>query len=156
MMIWIAWLTIVTNKGIMETMNKTLRTFLPLPLCLAFLAALCFGAPGSVLCIGDCGHMELETICLPPCCGSDVCEAKADHECDDDHDECSNCSDLDIDGPFWSKRYTRTAKPVPTSAGAVAALIVLPSGSTPVVTSSRLSHDHGPPLGAKAPTILRC
>ena len=138
-------------------MTETFRKSMLWPLCLVFLAGLCFGGPRYILCVGDHGHTEFETICLPSCSeATDGCGAQTTDDCRDEHDDCSNCSDLELDGPLWSKRPTRVAKPDLGTAMPVTALSLFMADFDSALSMSHLSHDHGPPLGSKAPTVLRC
>ncbi len=63
---------------------------------------------GDVLCIGEDGHVEIETECLPSCNeAADICELSEQSQQHDEHDDCNNCSDLSLDEPMWSKRFLR-------------------------------------------------
>lgn len=76
-----------------------------LALCPLFIMGLFVAGNGKVLCIGDDGHIELETSCLP-CCGdeTDICVSEPSDDMHEEHNDCSNCSDIEIDSPLWSKR----------------------------------------------------
>ena len=73
----------------------------------------------DVLCIGEDGHIEIETNCLPCCNNIETsCEINVEEDLHDEHVGCNNCSDLILGSSFWSKRYSNlignstSAKPV--------------------------------------------
>jgi hypothetical protein len=138
-------------------MNEHLRKSLPLPLCLIFLAGLIFGSPGYVLCMGEDGRMEFETICLPSGGGGGeaVCEIGPSPDCHHDHDACSDCSDLELDGPFRSQRSGVTAAPVMVPAICGTGFSVLAASFETAPAASHLVHNQGPPAWL-ATTVLRC
>ena len=77
-------------------------------LCLSLFIGFIFVGNSDVLCVGEDGHIEFETECLP-CCRviDDVCRVDVLKDLHDKHDDCTNCLDLVLDGPFWSRRYTK-------------------------------------------------
>jgi hypothetical protein len=85
-------------------MNLRLRKITAWPLCLAFLFGAMLSANGEVLCLGDNGHFELETYC-PPCCNEseDSCEAEIPDDQHSEHNDCSNCLDIELGDLFWYK-----------------------------------------------------
>ena len=73
-------------------------------LCVIFLIGLTIVTSGDVLCLGDNGHVAIETQYLA-CCGEaeDHCQAGIPSNQHKDHNECNNCADINLDGLFWSK-----------------------------------------------------
>ena len=63
----------------------------------------------DIICIGDDGHVEFETICLP-CCNEieKSCETEVATDHHQEHDNCSNCSDIEFDSPFLAKRIQKS------------------------------------------------
>ena len=77
-------------------------------ICLLFFVATTFGATGYVLCIGDDGHIEFETLCLPASCETaEDCELGVSENAHDEHSGCSDCTDVDSNKPLLSKRIQR-------------------------------------------------
>jgi hypothetical protein len=75
------------------------------PICIFFMLGLVFAGSGQVLCIGDNGHIEIETYCLPSCGEAEKsCEIDLPEEPHNEHSECSNCSDIELNDPLWSSR----------------------------------------------------
>ena len=59
-----------------------------------------------VICVGDDGHYEIETICLPSCDNNEIaCETDVSNNRHAEHNECSNCSDFEIDYLLSSTRF---------------------------------------------------
>lgn len=88
-------------------MKQQLRTSLSSILCFLLIAGVAAGSNGSVLCIGADDHVEVESVCQP-CCAS------AERDCDasgcdlehDDHEECSDCTDVAISLQILRERIT--------------------------------------------------
>ncbi|NIR67859.1 MAG: hypothetical protein GWO10_29790 [candidate division Zixibacteria bacterium] len=75
------------------------------PVCLIFLFGLFFVGNGAVLCIGDDGHIEFETFCIPGCDeANEISEIDFFIGLQSEHIDCSNCTDIDLDSPLWSRR----------------------------------------------------
>ena len=75
------------------------------PLCLFFLFGLFFVGNGAVLCIGDDGHIEFETHCVPGCGETkEAPEIDLSDALQVEHIDCSNCTDIDLNNPLWSRR----------------------------------------------------
>ncbi len=93
-------------------MNLLIKKISAWTLCLIFLLGITFAGNRNVLCIGEDGRIEFETICLPCCGESDkVCDlvTTVDHHGEQgEHSECSNCYDLDLNGSQWIKRNRTT------------------------------------------------
>lgn len=79
------------------------------PMCLIFLIGITFAGDRNVLCIGDNGLVKFEALCLP-CCGEAEKTGEADlpGKLHNESDEYSNCSDIDLYGLLWSKRFQKT------------------------------------------------
>ena len=87
-------------------MKLTKKNIIAWTLCLSLLVGVSSSAFSDVLCIGDDGHVEYETICLPCCTDdSDSCDNETTEEQHAEHNECSNCSDVEIDNHLWTKRF---------------------------------------------------
>lgn len=86
-------------------MNLRLQKIIALPLCLIFLIGMAIAGNGNILCIGDNGRVKFETLCLPCCDEAEKSyEADEPNELQNEHDECCDCSDVELDYPRWSKR----------------------------------------------------
>lgn len=86
-------------------MKPRIRKIVIWPLCFLFLAGFIATGDSKILCIGDDGHLEIETICLP-CCGDEDkdCETEKSNDKHEEHGDCSNCSDVELDNSLWLKR----------------------------------------------------
>ncbi len=73
--------------------------------CLSFLVGVVFAGNGNILCIDDKGYVEFEVFCVS-CCDEveENCVANFANEIHTESDGCSSCSDIEINGPLWSKR----------------------------------------------------
>ncbi len=80
---------------------------LSLPAILFFIALFTFGSIGDVICIGDDGHLKVESSCQP-CCSEivDSILLITSTNLHDYHDNCYNCSDLELDGSVWNRQST--------------------------------------------------
>jgi hypothetical protein len=90
-------------------MNKWSKKYLAWPMCLLFIVGLAVGSNGSILCIGDNGHTNIESICQP-CCGEaeDSCDLAESNSNHDHHDECDNCTDRPLfQDPLLSRSISR-------------------------------------------------
>ena len=132
------------------------------PLCLFLIAGFIFVGNNNVLCIGEDGHIEFETECLPCCRGADnVCKIDVSNDLHDEHDDCTNCLDLVLDGPLWSKRFhkinfTQSVKLL--TAPAFHTVIIPASNDNTVlqVNISFLTFCKCPQSAFMAATIFRC
>ena len=90
-------------------MNLRLLKILAWPICLIFLIGIIFAGNNNILCMGDNGSVLVETFC-PPCCdqAEKTCKGNMPDELHNEPCEYSNCSDVEINGPFWSKRIQIT------------------------------------------------
>jgi hypothetical protein len=79
-----------------------------------FLVGLTFVWNGNVLCIGEDGHIEIETNCIPCCsdtdkaCKEELCITDESENHHEEHNDCNNCFDLELDGTTWLKRFQIT------------------------------------------------
>jgi hypothetical protein len=71
-------------------------------LCVLFLTGLTFGGTGFILCIGSNGHIEYEAI-YNTCCGDEICDIDISDNPDTGHNDCSDCSDIELDSLLISK-----------------------------------------------------
>ncbi|MCP4703719.1 MAG: hypothetical protein GY865_03840 [candidate division Zixibacteria bacterium] len=73
--------------------------------CLTFLVGVAFAGNGNILCIDDKGYVEFESFCVS-CCdeAEENCGANFANEIHTESEGCSDCSDIEINGPLWSKR----------------------------------------------------
>ncbi len=87
-------------------MNLKLQKIVALFLCAVFVVGSIMTANNEILCIGENGHIEFETVCLPSCGEADdpetVCENNPSSDGHNDHSDCSNCIDLDYNAVFWA------------------------------------------------------
>ena len=88
-------------------MSRKFRRTNSWQMCLLILTlvGLTYSSFGDVLCIGEDGHIEIESTCQP-CCGepNDFCSTLESDAKHNHHDECDNCSDLSLDGQFWQRK----------------------------------------------------
>ena len=77
-------------------------------LCLLLLIGVTASGYSDILCISEDGVHEFETVCLP-CCTDDAenCNFESSGDRQDEHNNCSDCSDVEIDNPLWSKRIQK-------------------------------------------------
>ena len=89
-------------------MKKLVHRIFVWPLSILLLIGFFQIGSGDVLCVGEDGHIEIETECLPCCNEAEaVCGLSEQGDIHDEHDDCNNCSDLPLDSPLWSKRFSR-------------------------------------------------
>ena len=75
---------------------------------MVFMTGVSFSGYFDVLCIGDDGHLELETHCMSNCSDTEKnCENILPDDNNEEHSECSNCSDIELDQIHWSKRQQK-------------------------------------------------
>ena len=91
-------------------MNRKISRFTSWQTCFLLLAGLTFGSFGEVLCIGDDGHVEIESACQP-CCGKtgESCQVSLSTSSHEHHDSCDNCSDYSLDGPTWHRKQSHAS-----------------------------------------------
>ena len=66
-------------------------------LCLLILAITVAGGQTDVLCLGEDGHAEFETACLPCCVdGDENCSIDRQPGHHEEHRDCTNCTDVSI------------------------------------------------------------
>ena len=74
-------------------------------ICLIFLIGIIFAGDSNVLCISDNGLFKFEISCLPYCGDAEkTCETDVSGELQNESNDGSDCSDVELDGPLWSKR----------------------------------------------------
>jgi hypothetical protein len=132
------------------------------PVCLIFLFGLFFVGNGAVLCIGDDGHIEFETFCIPGCDETkEVSETELSVDLKVEHIDCSNCTDIDLDSPLWSRRDQNHI----SEYSADATLILMPdadlvSFSTQAdshkIRTIKLAYNQNPASYSIISTILLC
>jgi len=117
------------------------------PLCLLLLAVSIGGGQAGVLCIGDDGHAEFETLCLP-CCGEtkELCAVEPFDDRHEQHGDCADCTDLSF------SEFTRLQRPsdrdvcIPVAANDI---VVVPTTTFKEEDDCRLSRrtaQNGPPI----------
>ncbi|MCP4582227.1 MAG: hypothetical protein GY839_11480 [candidate division Zixibacteria bacterium] len=131
-------------------------------MCLIFIVGLSLSGTGYVLCIGDNGHIEFETSCMN-CRGeaAEICKVNVSDDAQCDHSDCTNCSDVEIEDLFWSKRIQKTDSdlpgqfiPIPTI-DTIISLISIENGDSRI-TKFHLAYGQSPPSYTTAITVLRC
>ncbi len=143
-------------------MNLWIQKIIIWQLCLFLFVGFIFVGNGYVLCIGEDGHIEFETECLPCCKGTDnVCKLDVSNDLHDEHDDCTNCSDLTLDEPLWSRRFQRIifiqsvkSFTAPTFHNAINFASTEESNSQ--VDKFLLTFGQSPLSASIATTILRC
>ena len=143
-------------------MKLKIQKIVTWPLCIIFLIGAAFSASGEVLCIGDNGHFEFETYCLP-CCGEseEFCETDMSDDQHNEHNDCSNCSDVELDNLFWSKLSpnVNTLYIVEISSSKIInsdnSFKLLKNNSSHI-TAYGPTHGQGPPPLFMASTVLLC
>ena len=132
------------------------------PICLIFLLSLILFGNGQVLCVGEDGHIEIETYCLP-CCGEaeDTCELDLPEDLHDEHNGCSDCSDFEINSPIWSSRvnhieagnfdHSKTLCSMDSNYGGDSTQINISKTDFLIYFSGQ-----GPPSDIGITTVLRC
>lgn len=88
-------------------MKRVIHKSIVCPLTIIILIGFFQIGEANVLCIGEDGHIEIESNCLP-CCNDieTTCETDTQADNHEEHDDCYNCSDLSLGNPFWSKRFS--------------------------------------------------
>ena len=79
------------------------RKYLTWLVCLLFCLGVCLSSSAGVVCLGDDGHVKVESLCQP-CCGEsiDECALENSESETDHHDCCGNCTDLPLfQNPLW-------------------------------------------------------
>ena len=90
-------------------MNLRIQKIIAWPLRLFFIVGLTIAESGDVLCISDDGHIKIESICQPCCNTTDnvrlltSSDSRHNH-----HDDCYNCSDLQLNGPIWYRQNSES------------------------------------------------
>jgi len=142
-------------------MIATTRLYAIRLLCLLIIAGITFGNLGGVICVGDNGHVKIESTCTPDC--NDAEPAPLTGTADDSsehHDDCVNCSDLPLYSPKWFKRWTATtltlvaSNPLPP----VYAISrpILPDNHMLMSKREELPETSSPPSAGLATAILIC
>lgn len=126
------------------------------------LAGLIFGGPGYILCIGDDGQIQFETIILPSHIeAAETCHDDFPNDFHHEHDDCSSCSDLELEGPLCSGRLITSridGNSLFAPVSKIASGIFVESGDETFSTLARVSLIHEQPLPAAmiAAAILLC
>jgi len=93
-----------------KLMKRTVQKIFVWPLSILLVISFFQIGSGDVLCIGEDGHIKIETECLPCCIETEtICELTEQGDLHDEHDDCNNCSDLSPDCPLWSMRLSRVS-----------------------------------------------
>lgn len=84
-------------------MNVRTKEIISWSVCLLLLIGMTFSGQSDILCIGEDGRVEFESICLPCCTVSDtVCDNKLSKGQHEEHTSCSDCSDVDPGTHQWA------------------------------------------------------
>lgn len=149
-------MTYYYNRLYWSLMNLGFQKIIAYPICLIFLIGMVFTGDSNILCISDTGHIKFETFCLP-CCG----EANLPDEQQYEPEESSNCSDIELDCPLWSKRIQNIDPDHSTNfislfnTDAHLVLISMDSGNSQIARF-HLAFGQSPPSYSMAMTVLRC
>lgn len=84
----------------MITHNRKILTWV---VCLLFMTGITLSSSAGIICLGDDGHAQVESLCRPACNDSDL--ACPQEETDHDHDDCTDCVDLPLIQELLSQRY---------------------------------------------------
>ncbi|MCK5125613.1 MAG: hypothetical protein KAR42_05105 [candidate division Zixibacteria bacterium] len=131
-------------------------------LSLIILVGISSGGTSCILCIGDDGHVEFETICLPACGDTnDFCALEVVDEVPHEHSDCSNCSDVELDGSLWLKPIQKND---PNQLILFASTLTIDGAICPLswgnnnsqITKCYLEYGQSPPSCSIATTIIRC
>ena len=143
-------------------MNLRIKKITASTIWLAFLIGVMFPGYSNVLCVGADGLIKLETICLPGCTETeDFCEYNASEDLPNEHSDCTDCFDVELDNPVWS---TRSNKPEFSQLIKLdfTASIDISDGLTPLgqynlrfIKYPQL-YNQNPPSLSLTTTILRC
>ncbi len=150
-------------------MKLRLKKIIVITFCLLFLNGVIFSGYADIICIGEDGHFELETICLTSCTETETQSEQngslnisdSQHTQHEKHNDCSNCSDVEVDNHLWSKRTSRVDfnKLLKSSyAPLVNSLSALTKPVHKNILSSDFDHLYSlsPPILYTKPTVLRC
>jgi|GEM_PF-3719231 len=91
-----------------------IRKLVAWPLCLLLGFGLYVSSSSQVLCLGDSGHVKIETVHLNTCCDTE-CSTPAPEREDSDHN-CAGCSDIPLDSPRLWQRFRGTDGPIMATA----------------------------------------
>ena len=143
-------------------MNLWIQKIIVWPLCLFLFVGFIFVVNGYVLCIGEDGHIEFETECLPCCKGTDnVCKLDVSNDLHDEHGDCTNCSDLALDGLLWSRRFQKisfiqSVKSFTAPAYNIVIIFTSNIDDNSKTVKFHLIYGQSPPSLSIATTVLRC
>jgi len=143
-------------------MNFKIRKTNTWTLCLFLILVFTFSGNGQVLCIGEDGHIELETFCLP-CCSDPVkiCDPEMLDEAHGEHSECSSCSDIELSDFLWSGRNSHDDFNRLSSTIAKVFVVNIHSLNSLNHNISRVNQNYlsfslSPPLPSIETAVLRC
>jgi len=129
--------------------------------CLTLLIGVTFSGQSDILCIGEDGQAELESVCIPCCTELDEsCDSNLSGRHQDEHSSCSNCSDVVLGSPQWSNCRQKVEAGLVNGLNFGSSLTAF--GAIPVVPdNSRLTKYHkifhsGDRASMLSTTIIRC
>ena len=142
-------------------MNLQFKKIIAWSLCLVFLTGITFAGNGNVLCIGNDGHIKVETICLPCCGEEEVCKFEVTEDIHDEHNDCNNCYDLELTGSQWLKRSRSTDFDYVLKTSLIPIIeSITPTSSTVSVDFNIIKYHsifgQSPPSLSLATIIIRC
>jgi len=142
-------------------MIETIRLYASRLLCLLLTAGITLGSFGGVICLGENGHVKIESICSPDCNDSDqTCATDPAGEGADHHDDCVDCSDLPLYEPKWFKRWTATSPTIVAMSALPPVDAIarphLPDYSMLMNGRKNLPHSLSPPSAVLTTTIILC
>ncbi len=112
--------------------------------------------------MGEDGHFEVETICLP-CCDNEenVCQTDVSEDGYEEHSDCSNSSHVELDYSLWSGRVQNlnfghsTYLDLNIIANTDFSFTFIRNGGSQI-TKSHLAFGQSPPSYSIETAVLRC
>ena len=87
-------------------MDITGRIFLTRAVCLLLMAGITLSNFGGIMCLGEDGHVKVESYCHPSCNDSEGPRRLEEVTTDsDNHDDCADCTDLPLLHDSLAHRY---------------------------------------------------
>jgi len=144
---------------ITESMNALFRKTAAWLMSLFLLVGIVISSSGGVLCVGENGHVKIESMHHhgDVDCDQTICLVSSESELEH-HSHQGNCSDLPLDGATW-------IKPAPSTNVQNLQALSLPAlaaGQNGELIRAAVAFQPGPTPGARPPsdlissTILRC
>lgn len=90
-------------------MNSRTKKIINWAVCLFLLIGVTLAGQSNVLCVGEDGHVEFESICMPCFTESgEACENDLSNQQHNEHSTCTNCSDVETGNPQWRHGRPKT------------------------------------------------